>query len=73
MPFFEYPASSSSSPFPTSISTKPQFWIYWAVTIPLTLLVIGIWAVWISVVSQRHKREYVEARRQLDAEMDKND
>jgi hypothetical protein len=27
-----------------------RFWIYWAAIITLTLLVLGIWAVWVSVI-----------------------
>lgn len=23
-----------------------QFWMYWAVTIPLTMLTLGVWGVW---------------------------
>ncbi|KAL4778538.1 hypothetical protein BJX76DRAFT_362627 [Aspergillus varians] len=26
--------------------TADEFWLYWAVTIPLTLLTLGIWALW---------------------------
>lgn len=26
--------------------TADEFWMYWAVTIPLTLLTLGVWGVW---------------------------
>lgn len=25
---------------------SPQFWIFWAVTIPMTVVIVGIWWVW---------------------------
>ena len=27
-------------------SVSDQFWIYWAVTIPVTAIIVGIWYVW---------------------------
>jgi hypothetical protein len=36
---------------------SPRFWIYWAITIPVTLLVLAIWGVWIRVVMYMHRKE----------------
>jgi len=29
------------------VKISPSFWVYWAVTIPLTILIITIWSIWI--------------------------
>ncbi|CZR69349.1 uncharacterized protein PAC_19249 [Phialocephala subalpina] len=40
-------SSSTSSPSSSSDPiVSPKFWIYWAVTIPLTLLTMLIWRIW---------------------------
>jgi flagellar biosynthesis/type III secretory pathway M-ring protein FliF/YscJ len=56
MPLFDWPASTASH-----VVTAPNFWIYWAVTIPLTLLVLTIWTAWIKVVVPRQERQDEEA------------
>jgi hypothetical protein len=40
MPLFDWNTSSSSSVL------SDKFWVYWAVTIPVTILVIVIWRFW---------------------------
>jgi len=39
MTFFNF--QNSGSP-----AVSHQFWIYWAVTIPLTIFIVGVWYVW---------------------------
>ena len=51
MPLFDWQASRDSS------IVSEHFWIYWAVTIPLTVVVIAIWFVWITRKMGRHARE----------------
>ena len=50
MSMFEWNASSSPSSPSSSSSSSPilssKFWIYWAITIPLTIAVIAFWRVW---------------------------
>jgi len=36
-----------------------RFWVYWAVTVPLTLLVLVIWAIWVSVILINYDVEHV--------------
>lgn len=45
MPLFDWTSSTGSH-----IATTPNIWIFWAITIPLTFLVLAIWAVWMKVV-----------------------
>ena len=37
-----------------SSAVSPNFWLYWAVTIPLTLAVVGMWLIW----ERRKQRAY---------------
>ena len=41
------------------------FWIYWAVTIPLTLVVVGVWRLWLYF---RNRQLQQEAKLGLDEE-----
>ena len=34
-----------------------QFWIYWAVDIPITVLIVGVWYVWEKMREARYNRE----------------
>jgi hypothetical protein len=40
MPLFDWEASSNSS------ILKPRFWIYWAVTVPATAVILVLWRMW---------------------------
>ena len=51
MPLFDWQAARGS-PVVTH-----RFWIYWAITIPLTIVVVAIWFVWIAMKASRHARE----------------
>jgi hypothetical protein len=50
MPFFDWTSNTSSR-----IETKANFWIFWAITIPLTLLVLAIWGFWVKIVVPRQQ------------------
>ena len=30
-----------------NLTISPHFWIYWVVTIPITVLVLVVWAIWL--------------------------
>lgn len=47
-------SSDSSGSDPPVVSN--QFWIYWAVTIPLTIVIVLCWYIW----EQRREKRYVE-------------
>jgi hypothetical protein len=49
---FPQPQSSSASPVQGSTPSKqilvsPSFWLYWAITIPLTGMVVVAWRLWV--------------------------
>lgn len=44
---------------------SPRFWIYWAITLPLTIVVVLVWFIWIQRKDARHRREDL-ATRQFD-------
>lgn len=41
---------------PDGTWVSPQFWIYWAVAVPLTVLIVGWWWIW----ERRRERKYEE-------------
>lgn len=59
MPMFDWNA-------PPNHSLSNRFWIYWAVTIPLTVVVIGVWFIWINFAdSPRRLRPAHRLRKRL--------
>jgi hypothetical protein len=58
MPIFDWQAPSIDQ-----IVTGPRFAIYWAVAVPLTLFVIGTWAVWTRFSSKKQEKENADARK----------
>jgi hypothetical protein len=57
--FFAIPLLDFSNPTPTS---KPGFWIYWAVTAPLTISVLAIYLTYLARVERKHREEDKKAR-----------
>lgn len=43
MSFFNYTTDASGAP---KLSVQPEIWWYPVVTVPLTLLIIGLWRLW---------------------------
>lgn len=39
-------------------SVSPEFWLYWAVTLPLATMVMVIWRCWLWVYQRRKLREF---------------
>ena len=60
MPFFDVTIDVTGTAL---LETRPQFWIYWAITIPLTLSVLGLWIIWLRFSAKKHEREDEEALR----------
>ena len=56
MPMFDWQAPRVSQ------VTGPRFGIYWAVTVPTTLVVIGGWSVWYLFVLRKQGRENAVAK-----------
>lgn len=54
MSFFDYTPTSSSTVEHKQVSDK--FWIYWAVTAPITVFVLIVWLIWQLVVTQRARQ-----------------
>lgn len=51
---------------PSTVDTKGSFWVYWAITIPVTLTVMLLWLLWL-----RRKRLYHrEKDRKVDSGLD---
>ncbi|KAI9740653.1 MAG: hypothetical protein M1818_004617 [Claussenomyces sp. TS43310] len=52
MTFFNF-----QDPNPDGTWVSPQFWIYWAVALPLTVLIVGWWYVWERRREKRYEQE----------------
>jgi hypothetical protein len=59
MSMFSWSQSLSNSDTSSVVSNK--FWIYWVVTIPLTLLVIVLWRVWWLWQERSYQKEVNDA------------
>lgn len=55
MTFFNF-QNSDDPDNPTPVVSS-QFWIYWAVSIPLTISIVGIWWVWERRREKRYEQE----------------
>ena len=42
---------------------SPYMWLYWAISIPLTVLVVVVWRIWLSWEDKRFKQEEADAKR----------
>ena len=57
MPFFDYSNS------PSTLLTEPNFWIYWAITIPLTVSVLIVYLSYVVWIERKNRSEDKDARR----------
>ena len=48
-----------------------QFWIYWAVTVPVTIVIVGIWYVWEKRRDAKYDKEDEDLERGSE-DMEKN-
>jgi len=48
-----------------------QFWIYWAVTVPVTIMIVGIWYVWEKRRDAKYDKEDEDLERGSE-DMEKN-
>ncbi|KIX02237.1 uncharacterized protein Z518_08176 [Rhinocladiella mackenziei CBS 650.93] len=58
--------SSSDEDNGQTHTVSPQFWIYWAVTIPLTIVTLAGWAIWWRVEQRRFDFDLIQ--KQQDSE-----
>jgi len=61
MSMFDWSSSGSSAGADSSETVSKKFWIYWAVTIPLTLLVMALWRLWWLWQERLYQKEVNEA------------
>lgn len=68
MPLFEWDAVDKG----TVVSKR--FWIYWAVTVPLTFLTLVVWVLWTSRQARVQRVSEKKAREELriDIELEKS-
>ena len=46
-----------------------QFWVYWAVTLPLTFVTVLLWLAWMRLQMRRHHARQLEGQAALDREL----
>ena len=63
-PLFHWSPENSGN----SLVSK-QFWIFWATSIPLTILTLGAWFIWIRFKSSRNRDHDTEQRTTLEDEL----
>ena len=64
MPLFQWNAETGIG------LVSKHFWIYWATTVPLTILTVAIWIVWTKVMGNRHNVQDKIGREQLWKDID---
>lgn len=66
MPLFHWDPQTEA----TSTVVSRQFWVYWAVTGPLTLGTLALWLVWMRLQTRRRRARDSEGREALHREID---
>lgn len=61
MPLFHWDAQTGA----LSTVVSGRFWVYWAVTGPLTLVTITLWLVWMRLQTRRRRARDSEGREAL--------
>ena len=64
MPLFDFNEASNQ------LKAKPGFWVYWAITIPLTLIVLAMYLIYLVRISRKDRLEDRWAMRQTDSEVE---
>ena len=68
MPLFQWGTETAGD---TLVSK--YFWIYWAVSIPLTILTLSLWFIWMRLQTRRHRDQDAEQIASLDDETNSHD
>lgn len=64
MSMFDWQASSNNGDgggADSSVTLSSNFWIFWAVSIPLTFIVLGSWYIWWQMESSVYETKYRDA------------
>ena len=64
MPLFQWDAARGGA------ILSERFWIYWAVSLPLTFVTLLSWFSWTRSQTLRHRAQDAQARQQLYSEID---
>jgi hypothetical protein len=57
MPFFNWDGRSGSR-----VVMSGDVWIFWAVSLPLTIMVLAFWTVWWKLEDRKHENSLEHAR-----------
>jgi hypothetical protein len=70
---FDWQPQNLSNTSASSQTVSRSFWIYWAVAIPLTIVIGLAWRVWWLVEEQKYDRQVAEAMEGLDGVNERSD
>ncbi|KAK2009781.1 hypothetical protein LZ32DRAFT_608182 [Colletotrichum eremochloae] len=62
MSMFDWQSSSSAAAGDTGRTVVPEFWIYWAVSVPLTLAIVVGWRVWWHFQKGYYENKYLSVK-----------
>ena len=60
MPLFNWQADTGD------LVVSTRFWVYWAISIPLTVVVVLLWIIWIRMTDRRRRKEDEERAQASD-------
>lgn len=63
MPFFDWNAATNS------LLVSDMFWVYWAITVPLTLTTLAFWLLWTHRQTLIHREQDRKANEQFDNDL----
>ncbi|KAM7218325.1 hypothetical protein V8F06_006248 [Rhypophila decipiens] len=58
MSMFDWQAGQASSSGASGQTVVPQFWIYWAISIPMTVLILLAWRIWWHFQKKSYERQF---------------
>lgn len=61
MGMFTWSSGGTTSNTSNTLSISRDFWIYWAVTVPLTIITLMGWAIWWKFEEYRYDRNIKQA------------
>jgi Mg2+ and Co2+ transporter CorA len=62
MDVFSWPSTSGKGNESSSLTASPSIWVYWAVSVPLTIITILIWVLWSRRENQKSRKRLMVSR-----------
>ena len=69
MPLFHWETPQQQIEVDHHSTVSKQFWVYWAVTGPLTIATVALWLLWMRLQTRRRRARDIEGRDALYREI----